>query len=110
VALHSGWRNFWWLNVSMLGVIFIDLSSFSPETMWHRVHPKELIVQHKAPSSCEEKVSAVGLDGVDTEKATVIAVQEGIFNEHSETAPAERDPYLGRDYLSKKQFRSTHAS
>ena len=58
----------------MLGDTFIDLFFFPPETMWHLVHPKELIVQHKTPSSSEEKVSAVGLDGVDTEKATVNAV------------------------------------
>lgn len=96
--------------MSMLGTPFIDLFFFSPETMWHRVHPKELIVQHKTPSSSEEKVSTVGLDGVDMEKATVNAVQEGIFNEHSETAPAERDPHLGRGHPSKKQFGSIHAS
>jgi hypothetical protein len=104
MALRSGWRNFWWLNVAMLGAAFIGLFFFSLATMWHRVHPKELIVQHKTTSSSEEKVSAVGLDGVATEKETVNAVQEGIFNDLSETATAERDPYLGRGYPSKKQF------
>ncbi len=91
----------------------------------HYLHRLVLLFprNHVAPGSSERidcatqnavvirrKVSAVNLDGVDMEKAMVNAAQEGIFNEHSETAPAERGPHLGRGHPLKKQFGSIHAS
>jgi hypothetical protein len=58
MILHSGRHNFWWLNVGVLGVTFIGLIFFFPETMWHRVHPNELVAQHKTGSTSpsDEKV------------------------------------------------------
>lgn len=72
MALHSGWRNFWWLNVAKLGATFVGLIFFFPKIMWHRVHPKELMT-HKAGSSSpsDEKIAAHGPEGVDSEKAAV---------------------------------------
>ena len=92
--------------MALLGATFIGVVFFFPETMWHRVHPKEIASQHKTGSSSpsDEKVAAHGLDGADTEKSTVNAIQNSVFNELSETATAERDPYLGKGSPSKKQF------
>ncbi|KAI9877678.1 MAG: hypothetical protein M1830_003158 [Pleopsidium flavum] len=42
MADHSGWRNFWWLNVALLGVTLIMLIFGFPETKWHRIHPEEM--------------------------------------------------------------------
>jgi len=36
VAIHSNWRNFFWLNVALHGVLFVLLLFFFPETKWHR--------------------------------------------------------------------------
>jgi MFS family permease len=71
MALHSGRRNFWWLNVTILGATFASLMFFFPETMWHRVHLKELMTYKTGSSSpSDEKTAAHGLEGVDSEKAT----------------------------------------
>jgi hypothetical protein len=90
----------------MLGATFVGLIFLFPETMWHRVHPKELMAAHKTGSTSpsDEKVAAHGLDGIDSEKSAVNTHQDSLFNELSETATAERDPYLGKGSPSKKQF------
>lgn len=108
MALHSGWRNFWWLNVALHGVIFILLIFFFPETMWHRLHPKEIIAQHnaqKTTSSSEEKVAASNVEGSDPEKTATRTAQDAMLSELSTTATMERDPYLGKGTPSKSQFR-----
>ena len=89
----------------MLAVTFIGLIFLFPETKWHRVHPKELGAQKGSRSPSDEKVTAHGLEGSDTEKSsTVNAIQDSVFNELSESATAERDPFLGKGGPSKKQF------
>jgi hypothetical protein len=92
--------------VAMLGATFIGLIFLFPETMWHRVHPKELGAQHKSGSTSpsDEKVTTHGLEGVDAEKSAVNTHQDAMFNELSETATAERDPYLGKGGPSRMQF------
>ena len=36
LAEHTGWRNFWWLNVAILGAAFIMSVFAFPETKWDR--------------------------------------------------------------------------
>ena len=40
MALHVGWRSFFWLNVALLGVSFVCLLFLLPETKWSRMHPR----------------------------------------------------------------------
>jgi hypothetical protein len=92
--------------VAMLAATFIGLIFLFPETKWHRIHPDEIVAQHKtgSRSPSDEKVASHGLEGADAEKTAVNTTQDSFFNELSETATAERDPYLGKGSPSRKQF------
>ncbi len=111
IAYHSNWRNFWWLNVALHGVIFILLIFFFPETMWHRLHPREMIAQHnaqKSAQSSDEKVGTSNLENEDPEKLNQVptsqTAQMNVLSELSAAATAERDPWLHKGTPSKKQF------
>lgn len=105
---HSNWRNFWWLNVALHGAILVGLFFLFPETRWHRAHPKELVLKTTQASS-DEKIQSEVLE--DPEKAkgdttpTVVTAADAPLAELTETATAERDPYLHKGTPSKKQFR-----
>jgi len=100
MAEHTGWRDFWWLNVALHGVTFLMLLFGFPETKWHRLHPDEMKVAAglSAPSS-EEKVGPAMLS--DPEKPS--AIRE--MPELSHTATSQPDPFLGRGTPSKQQFK-----
>jgi hypothetical protein len=109
MADHSGWRNFWWLNVALHAVIFIAIVFGFPETKWHRLHPKEMIKQQQEQQqqhSSDEKVN-VETHEQDPEKlaTTPTAGTIGGLADLSAEATAARDPYLGRGKPSKAQFR-----
>lgn len=85
MALHVGWRNFWWLNVAMF-VFIILLAIFAfPESKWHRVHPKEI---HQ---SSAETIDATGNSAKEA-KTPVAQEEEG------------RDMFLHKGRPSKRQF------
>ncbi|KAH8705624.1 putative MFS transporter [Talaromyces proteolyticus] len=87
MALHVGWRSFWWLNVGAFALIIILSIFMFPETKWHRLHPREI---HDAVTSpAQQKTS----DEVTTEV-------KGTTSEEEEAS----DPYLHRGYPSKGQF------
>ncbi|KAJ9664370.1 hypothetical protein H2198_000299 [Neophaeococcomyces mojaviensis] len=50
MALHVGWRNFWWFNVALNGAIALAVLLGFPETRWHRVHPAELSIDGQTSS------------------------------------------------------------
>ena len=99
MALHVGWRNFWWLNTGMIGVSILMVIFMFPETKWHRLHPDEVLKNLAAdaktsPSGSQEKVPEAGK-----------AVEDGVENPLSTQATAERDPWLGRGSPSKQQWK-----
>lgn len=106
MAQHVGWRNFFWLNVAILGLVFILLIFFFPETKWHRAHPSEI---HNSSSPAGQQPVAQRTGGVQTpasnasdgEKPTEMS-QEDAALEQADSS--EIDPWLHKGYPSKKQF------
>jgi len=107
MALHVGWRNFWWLNVGLLGLVLVLLIFFFPETKWHRQHPKELAATHTTTSIPTEKGTSHILEDSRQSRSQQpeINLVEGVGSDLDHTATAERDPYLYRGSPSKHQFR-----
>ncbi|OQE43519.1 hypothetical protein PENCOP_c003G01897 [Penicillium coprophilum] len=89
---HSGWRNFFWLNVGVLGLVLLLQIFLFPETKWHRIHPDEAVQVVSLPHSVTERSG--------TEKTCNDTKQE---NENVETT--EHDPYLYQGTPSKQQFK-----
>ncbi|KAG9503522.1 hypothetical protein J7337_003473 [Fusarium musae] len=114
MALHVGWRNFWWFNVALGAVVVIYTIFLFPETKWHRPHPNEIIEESRANEKMEGSANAShaeasrpNSDGI-TEHATSTEKEgtspEG-FADLSTSETAARDPYLGRGKPAKWQFR-----
>lgn len=102
MAEYAGWRNFWWLNVGLLGGTFLICLLGFPETKWHRVHPDELRgvtpetkEQHRGENPTTEEI-----EGADLEKSTL-----SNFPDLSHAITAQRDPYIGKGTPSKQQFK-----
>ena len=98
MALHVGWRNFWWLNTAMVGASILMVIFMFPETKWHRLHPDEVMkniaadAKTSSPTGSQEKVPAgEGLQDPEKEARPIEAEQ----NIMSHEATAERDPWLG---------------
>jgi MFS family permease len=103
-----GWRNFWWLNVAMLGLSIIQLVFMFPETRWDRASPASKFNNSPSSNSAEK----VGEGKVEDSRATNDLNVEKIPTAasthpengltHSETAA--RDPYLGKGKPGKRQW------
>ncbi|KAL9065044.1 MAG: hypothetical protein Q9157_007617 [Trypethelium eluteriae] len=109
MAQHVGWRNFWWLNVAMIGASIVLVVFGFPETKWHRKHPDEII---HTPSSTSEKGDAVTAveESSDVEKhgaadITIAQNPSTTSNSLSKVATEARDPHLGRGSPSRAQWR-----
>lgn len=85
MAAHVGWRNFWWLNVGVLGFAILLLLFMFPESKWHRAHPSEIT----------RKNSIIPEVPQTNEKESNLT--------HIETS--QRDPFLEKGGPSKQQFR-----
>lgn len=100
MADHTGWRNYWWLQVALLGFTFFLVLFGFPETKWHRIHPDELrAMQSKSTSGHSPDEKTVG-------QATEASVVEGVASPvglaKSETE--QRDPWLHKGTPSRQQF------
>jgi len=102
MAAHVGWRNFWWLNVALIGLSFAMVVFMFPETKWHRVHPDEL---EKISLSSSDKQDFTIAEKTDPSMQQVPTI-ESQTPEHAleATDTAVRDPWLGRGGPSKKQW------
>ena len=102
MAEYSGWRNFWWLNVGLIGATFILCLFGFPETKYHRMHPDEIhnIASEKITGSPGEKTTIATVERPDTEK-----VPSPELADLSHAATAQRDPWLRKGRPSKQQFR-----
>lgn len=99
MALHVGWRSFWWLYAGMTALSFFMVLFMFPETKWHRAHPDELTKNGSPMSGSQEKVTDEkhGLHSHEADYKT--------GNDLSPQATAERDPYLGKGKPSKQQWK-----
>lgn len=101
-ANNTGWRNFWWLNVGLIGATFLACLFGFPETKWHRVHPDELRkTQSEAATKKGDQTMVVeNISGSDIEKTTSPELPEV-----SHFTTAQRDPWLGKGSPSKQQWK-----
>lgn len=101
MALHVGWRSFWWLNTGLLGLSILMVIFMFPETKWHRMHPDEVKKQ-----VAEGKDSPPLSSQQDPEKSGAVlqptATEENVLGH---AATAERDPWLGKGSPSKQQWK-----
>ena len=103
MAQYSGWRNFWWLNVAMIGATFVAVAVGFPETKWHRAHPDDVLTRtNPSVPSSDEKIAEKGIEDAELDKAVIPG--EGI-QELTHAQTAERDPWLHKGSPSKQQFK-----
>lgn len=104
MALHVGWRSFWWLYTAMIGASIVMVVFMFPETKWHRLHPDEILkniaADEKLPTAdLQEKVTphTESLQDPENPAQTIDAL--------SHQATANRDPWLGKGTPSKQQWK-----
>ncbi|KAJ5666669.1 hypothetical protein N7462_011078 [Penicillium macrosclerotiorum] len=101
MALHVGWRSFWWLNVACFCVLIIAAVFIFPETKWHRAHPNEV---NNLPDSAGSNT------GLTTEKDNIISLENSSKQPTAATQTPNQaddtaiDPFLHRGCPSKSQF------
>ena len=100
MADHTGWRNFWWFNVALFGLVFLACLFGFPETRWHRVHPGEMRASGVVAAQTSSPVNRATLDS-KVEKGGTLAHSDT----PSQTVAEVHDPYLGKGAPSKQQWR-----
>lgn len=94
MAWNVGWRSFFWLNVGLLGLVLALLVFFFPETRWHRAHPQEIV-------NAQNELQARETNSSEQEKPVKVTQDENV----AESNDNRSDPFLGKGYPSKKQFK-----
>ncbi|KAI9690154.1 MAG: hypothetical protein M1822_009115 [Bathelium mastoideum] len=103
MSQHVGWRNFWWLNVAMIGASILLVIFGFPETKWHRLHPGE--ITHTSVTPPSEKAGIEESSDVEKHAPTDITVAPTTSNHDlSKISTAARDPHLGKGGPSKQQW------
>ncbi|KAL8795614.1 MAG: hypothetical protein Q9195_001852 [Heterodermia aff. obscurata] len=103
MAQYAGWRNFWWLNVAMIGATLVAVAVGFPETKWHRAHlDGGLALTAASVPSSDEKIAEQKTEHAELDKA--VAPAEGV-QELTHAQTAERDPWLHKGSPSKQQFK-----
>lgn len=108
MALHVGWRNFWWLNVGLQALTIILLAFLFPETKWHRQHPKELLAASRSNSVPNEKGIIHNVEHTKEDahiQQPGKTIVEDVHPDLEHKVTAEQDPWLHRGSPSKRQFR-----
>ena len=100
MATHVGWRNFWWLNVALLGLSFLMVLFMFPETKYHRVHPEDDVTPASEEQDVKETEKTSAMQQVDKVDSSQPPAEHNL--EHMPTA--ERDPWLGKGTPSKQQW------
>lgn len=100
MAVHSSWRNFWWLNVAIHGAVLVLVIFLFPETKWHRADATKLSMQISTESKQEPVVIT---QHSSIEKA--LTTSDSLANTTASVGISEHDSYLHSGKPSKKQFR-----
>ncbi|KAL1638620.1 hypothetical protein SLS58_008738 [Diplodia intermedia] len=120
MALHAGWRSFWWLNAGLLGLGCVLVAFLYPETKYPRPHEHALNT-HTAgtkaaslsPAPSEEKTNATAIEFADGPATTNNAIEQipthntttaAAGRDLEATPTAQRDPWLNRGSPSKTQW------
>ncbi|KAJ9665932.1 hypothetical protein H2201_004056 [Coniosporium apollinis] len=103
MADHIGWRNFWWLNVAMLGVSLAMVVFMFPETKWHRLHPNEIARSFPTSSANDLKAFTEKIENTADIQQVPTAASFAIPDLEA-TETAARDPHLGKGKPSKTQW------
>ncbi|ETN44427.1 uncharacterized protein HMPREF1541_10608 [Cyphellophora europaea CBS 101466] len=102
MALTVGWRNFWWLNVALLGFSFLLVAFGFPETKWHRNHPGEKFDSPIDTSPPNEKIDPATEQSPEKPSTST---HEAIGQQPVTVESAEHtDPWLGRGGPKKLQW------
>ncbi|KAE9982096.1 hypothetical protein EG328_011199 [Venturia inaequalis] len=112
MALHVGWRSFWWLNVGLLGLTSLMVAFMFPETKFHRPHPSEL--NKPAPVDSKEKFSTGDCEKAGDDAATIENTTIEEVTTANSTAPKDnglvtaettaRDSYVCKGRPKKSQW------
>ena len=96
-----------WLNVGLIGAIFLMCLFGFPETKWHRLHPNEMrkAVSKSMANPASEKAAGELIEDGDIERSTSKRT-DGL----ARSTTAQRDPYLGKGTPSKQQFKLFQAN
>ena len=99
MALHIGWRSFWWLNTGLLALTMILTILGFPETKWDRVR-----VQEQSGSVTQERKEDPSTNLCEDRKDAnrVVRRKKGLNGDESNGA-VPQDPYLGKGaYLTSQ--------
>ncbi|KAF2091406.1 serine/threonine kinase 16 [Saccharata proteae CBS 121410] len=104
MALHVGWRNFWWLNVAMLGLSLILVLFLFPETKYHRQNPDEQPTPTPRPSNEKNDIGTIEKARSSSQESNQsnnpIAISHG-----PDPSTIPPTPHLGRGHPSRSQWR-----
>ncbi|EOD43384.1 MFS transporter [Neofusicoccum parvum] len=114
MALHVGWRSFWWLNTALLGLGCVLVAFLYPESKFPRPHMDDLPsakTASPAASTTDEKSGAAAIEIADGAAPTAgdgiaqVPTHKSSSGDDLEATPtAQRDPWLGRGTPSKRQW------
>ena len=108
MAVHVGWRNFWWLNVACLAATFgIGLFGF-PETKWHRIHHDGVRTNITSSSPpLEQKATSKVVKTTDPNPwiTSEMGINSKGVPDLSYKGTSMRDSFLGKGTPSKQQFK-----
>lgn len=105
MALHVGWRNFWWLYVATIVASLIMVIFMFPETKWHRLHPDEIMKNAVADGNTSDPAFDEKKPVAASEPLEDAAKIESDPNPLAREQTADRDPFLGRGTPSKQQWK-----
>ena len=97
MAYHVGWRSFFWLNVALLGFVFILVVCLFPETKWN---------QRDEPCGQPQEQALNGTKNDKSEEPQSDAVEFAAPPRDTGVFPTENlSPWLRKGYPSRKQFK-----
>lgn len=106
MALHIGWRSFWWFNTGLIGLSLIMVVFMFPETKWHRTHLNELAMNSMEKGSNTSVHDSYSENSKRAGTMTSVQSADPLYIPYP--LPLQResvsDPWLGKGMPSKSQW------